>query len=232
MLPPMWQHVLPGTFLFRDSCNVYAVECPSGMILINAGTGAWLEGMGGLPKPIVALACTHYFRDHAAGAQKAAAAGIEVYVPEYEAEIFADPVGHFNRRESYIVYDNLWDRFCPILPTSVTGVLRDYDTVQLAGREFEIVPLPGVTCGQIGLKTILDDGRLVVFSAEAIHSPGRMARIAPLQYNYNDLSGAVNAYDAASRLLEMNPDGLFPSLGDPPEIWDRSHRRRVGQPLS
>lgn len=211
----MWQPVVPGVWVYRDSCNVYAAECPDGIVLINAGTGRWLEESCVLPSPVAALCCTHYFRDHAAGAYQAAQSRIPIYVPEYEEEIFADPVLHFTKRENYIVYDNLWDRFSPILPIPVAGVLRDYDRIDLGGREFEVVPLPGVTCGQIGLATILDDGRKVVFSAEAIHSPGKMARIAPLQYNYNDLSGAVNASDSASRLLVHKPDVLLPSLGDP-----------------
>ena len=40
----------------------------------------------------------------------------------------------------------------------------------------------------------------MAFAGEAIHSPGRMARIAPLQYDYNDLGGAVNAYWSAGEL--------------------------------
>lgn len=183
--------------------------------MINAGSGQWIEAVESLPQPVVALACTHFFRDHSAGASKAEQLGLPVYVPEYEEEIFADPNQHFRQRESYIVYDNLWDRFSPVQPIVVAGTLRDYDTIELAEQTFEVVPLPGVTCGQIGLATVLDDGNKVVFSAEAIHSPGRMARIAPLQYNYNDLSGAVNACDSIRRLESMKPACLLPSLGEP-----------------
>ena len=211
----MWQLVLTGLYLFRDSCNVYALECPEGMVLVNAGTGEWLKHMDQLPKRCAALACTHYFRDHSAGAAEAADYGIRVFVPEYEEEIFTDPNQHFRQRESYIVYDNLWDRFSPILPTEISGVLRDYDVINLAGREFQIVPLPGVTCGQVGLLTILDDGRKMIFTGEAIHSHGRIARIAPLQYNYNDLSGAIQACDSVRRLLTHKPSILLPSLGEP-----------------
>ncbi len=215
ILTSMWELVLPGVYLFRDSCNVYAVEGPDGVVVINAGTGEWLESMSALPANVVALACTHYFRDHSAGAHLAAKHGIPVFVPEYEDEVFADPEQHFRQRESYIVYDNLWDRFSPILPTPIAGVLRDYDSVELGGLKFEVIPLPGVTCGQIGLATNLPHGGTTIFCAEAIHSPGRLARIAPLQYNYNDLSGALNVHESAGRLIEHAPDALLPSLGDP-----------------
>ena len=211
----VWESVLPEVYLFRDSCNVYAIECPNGIVIVNAGTGNWLASVDGLPAKVVALACTHYFRDHAAGATAAAEIGIEVFVPEYEREIFADPNRHFAQRESYIVYDNLWDRFSPILPTNVSGELRDYATVDFAGRSFTVIPLPGVTCGQIGLLATLSDGQTVIFCAESIHSPGRIARIAPLQYNYNDLSGAINVHESARRLREIGADALLPSLGEP-----------------
>ncbi len=211
----LWKPIAPGVFLFRDSCNVYALEGPAGMVVVDAGTGAWLDALGELPKPPVALLCTHFFRDHSAGAAAAARAGVPVYVPEYEQAIFADPVQHFRQRETYIIYDNLWDLFAPIQPTPVTGVLRDYERLRLAGLELEIVPLPGATISQSGIAATLADGRKVIFCGEAIHSPGKLPRVAPLQYNYNDLSGALQCHDSAQRLRDAAPDVLLPSLGVP-----------------
>ena len=63
-----WEQVLPGVWRFRDSCNVYAVDGSEGMLIVNAGTGRWLEHLEALPSRPAALACTHYFRDHSAGA--------------------------------------------------------------------------------------------------------------------------------------------------------------------
>src|SRR5579871_6841896 len=77
-----WTEVLPGVWRFRESCSVYAVEGPEGMLIVNAGTGRWLADLDRLPKPPAVLAGTHYFRDHSAGAAAAARAGIPVYVPE------------------------------------------------------------------------------------------------------------------------------------------------------
>ena len=122
------------------------------MLIVDAGSGRWLNELEGLPEPPVALACTHYFRDHAAGALPASEYGIPVFVPEYEYEKFADPAEHFRRRETYIIYDNLWNLNVPIEGIPVAGVLRDYDRIQLAGLDIEVVPLPGATLTQIGLK--------------------------------------------------------------------------------
>ena len=210
-----WQEVLPEVYLYRDSCNVYAVRGPDGMLIVDAGTGRWLQHLDELPARPAALALTHFFRDHAAGAAAAAHAGIPVHVGACEEEIIADPQQHFRQRETYIIYDNQWDLFAPIEPTPIAGVLHDFDAVSLAGMEVQILPLSGVTTTQIGLCVERGQRGRVVFCGEAIHSPGRLARVAPLQYNYNDLPGAIHAYDSARRLRQSDIHALLPSLGNP-----------------
>lgn len=211
-----WRRVLDNVWLFEDSCNVYAVEGAGGMAIIDAGTGAWLDHLNELPSRPVALACTHYFRDHSAGARRAAQSGIAVYVPEYERAIFDDPLQHFRSRDTYIVYDNIWDFFAPVEAVPIAGVLQDYANIDLAGIAMQIVPLPGATPSQVGLYFTSSGGKRTIFCAETIHSPGRVARLAPLQYNYNDLEGALGCYLSAKILLEQHhPEVLLPSLGKP-----------------
>ena len=102
-----WQILTDEIWMFQDSCNVYAVMGPEGVLIIDAGTGAWLDEVDSLPGPPVALLLTHFFRDHTAGAAQAARRGIPVYVPEYEFDILTNPLQHFQERETYIIYDNL-----------------------------------------------------------------------------------------------------------------------------
>ena len=135
-----WGEVIPGVYRYQDSCNVYAVQGSEGMLVIDAGTGRWLDHLSELPAEPAALALTHYFRDHAAGAGPAAARGIPVYVPEHERAVLADPGQHFRARETYVIYDNLWNLFAPIEPVAVAGLLRDYDRMRLAGLEVEVIP--------------------------------------------------------------------------------------------
>ena len=210
-----WTEVLPGVRRFRDSCNVYAISAPGGAILVDAGSGAWLGHIDELPAPPVAMLCTHHFRDHSAAAVRAAELGISVYVPEGEALPFSDPDQYFRERQTYIIYDNLWNLNAPIEGLQPAGLLRDYESRTVAGIDVRVIPLPGVTLMQSGYEIALADGRRVVFCGEAIHSPGRIARIAPLQYNYNDLPGAVNCHMSAGFLRERRPDALLPSLGEP-----------------
>ncbi len=214
-----WQPVTDDILVFRDSCNVYAVRGEGGCVVVDAGTGAWMDEVEALPARPAALLLTHSFRDHAAGAAAAARAGIPVYAPQYERDLLVDPVQHFRERETYIIYDNLWDLFAPIEPIGIAGAIEDYATATIAGLEIEAVPLPGATISQTGYGMTIC-GRRHVFCGEAIHSPGRLPRAAPLQYNYNDMPGATNAYLSAQFLRDGGVDVLLPSLGEP--ILDRT----------
>jgi glyoxylase-like metal-dependent hydrolase (beta-lactamase superfamily II) len=216
-----WQILTDEIWMFQDSCNVYAVTGPEGVLIIDAGTGAWLDEVDSLPGPPVALLLTHFFRDHTAGAAQAARQGIPVYVPEYEFDILTNPLQHFQERETYIIYDNLWDLFAPIEPVDAAGPMLDYTTASIAGIQVTSIPLPGATPSQTGYGMTLA-GKRVVFCGETIHSPGKIARVAPLQYNYNDLSGAINCQYSAQTLREHDVDILLPSLGEP--ICQQTHQ--------
>ena len=209
-----WQKVCEDIYLYSDSCNVYAVAAPEGMVVVNAGTGQWLDHLAELPKPVRAVACTHFFRDHSAGAARAARQGIAVYAPYWEQEQFADPLGLFQRRETYIVYDNIWDFFSPIEPIPVSHWLMDWETVRIAGMDFTVLPTAGMTIGAVTLLCDLGPGR-AAFCGEVIHSPGKVARLAPLQQMYNDLCGAVSLIHSIDLLRREKPGLLLPSLGSP-----------------
>jgi glyoxylase-like metal-dependent hydrolase (beta-lactamase superfamily II) len=211
-----WQKVREDTYLYQDSCNVYAVAAPEGMVVLNAGTGQWLDHLAELPKPVRAVACTHFFRDHSAGAARAARQGIAVYAPYWEQEQFADPLGLFQRRETYIVYDNIWDFFSPIEPIPVSHWLMDWETVRIAGMDFTVLPTAGMTIGAVTLLCkVGGDKDTAAFCGEVIHSPGKVARLAPLQQMYNDLCGAVSLIHSIDLLRREKPALLLPSLGVP-----------------
>ena len=207
-----WKKIAESLWLYEDSCNVYAVEGPSGIAIINAGTGEWLDHLDELPGKAMAILCTHFFRDHTAGAIKAARDGIPIYAPYWEKEQFSDPIGLFQRRETFIIYDNVWDLYAPIEPIPITGWLRDWERISIAGLCFHVIPTPGVTIGAVSLVCELN-GEKVAFCGETIHSPGKIARIAPLQYNYNDLPGALNIIYSTRLLRDIDIEMIAPSLG-------------------
>jgi glyoxylase-like metal-dependent hydrolase (beta-lactamase superfamily II) len=211
-----WNEICPGVWRAQDSCNVYALMGPAGAVIVDAGTGAWLDRVSDLPIVPVALVCTHFYRDHCAGAPLAAAAGIPVYVSEYEEPVFTDPTTHHQQRMLDCTFDICyWNHFAPIEATPVAGVLRDYEVVTLGGLELEIVPLPGAAISQIGLRTRLPHVGTVVLCGETVHSPGKIPRMAPLQHFYTDLDGAPMVYGSLRELRRNAIDVLLPSLGEP-----------------
>ena len=187
----------------------------SGDSLINAGTGLAANHLGEVVKngPLTVL-LTHHFRDHSDGSIRLHAAGANILGPYWDAEYFLDPEQHFRERQTWNSYDNRWDRFSPVRPIPVTDWMMDYETRNIAGLAWEAVPTPGATNGAISCVVTLN-GRRLTFVGEVICGHGRTARLAPLQYNYNDMSGAVNLWHSCSRLLEAKPDIMLPSLGEP-----------------
>ena len=207
-----WERLAEGLYRFEDSCMVYALATGKGILVVNPGSGAWLGHSDELPEKVRWCACTHYFRDHSAGAGKVAEAGVEIWAPYWEREQFSDPEGLFSRIETYIIYENKWDLFAPIRGIPVTRWLRDWEELDAGSVSITILPTPGVTLGAVSLLARIG-GRKILFGGELIHSPGKLYRVAPLQYGYNNLPGAVNLRYAIGVARRARPDVIAPSTG-------------------
>ena len=46
-----WQILTNKIWIFQDNCNVYAATDPEGVLIIDAGTGGWLEEVDSLQLP-------------------------------------------------------------------------------------------------------------------------------------------------------------------------------------
>lgn len=210
-----WTPVGAGVWRCADSCAVYALDAPAGWVIINAGTGAGLPSLREVKdQPIAAVLLTHHFRDHTGGANLWREAGAAVWGPYWDQEYLADPEQHWIERQVWNSYDNRWDRMAPLAPVAVDRWLMDYATPSIGGIAFEVVPTPGHTNGAVSLVFDLEGTRYAA-TGEMIHSAGKVARIAPLQYDYNDLKGGANVYFSLGRVLAHGPEMVLPSLGVP-----------------
>jgi len=213
-MPEHWQLIADNVFRFRDSCHVYAVTGDTGTVLINAGTGMAAERLGEIDTaPDLTVLLTHHFRDHSDGAIRLHAAGATVLGPYWDQEYLVDPEQHFRERQTWNSYDNRWDRYAPVRPLPVSDWMMDYETRTIAGRDWTVVPTPGVSNGAASYAVTVN-GRRLAFVGEIICGDGRVPRLAPLQYNYNDMHGAVNIWHSTKRLLETGAELLLPSRGD------------------
>lgn len=212
-----WIQQEEDVWLCADSCHVYAVRgANDAWLLINAGTGAAaavLDELG--PARERSLLLTHFFRDHTAGAGRFRARGTAVLAPWGERDHLGGEQRAWRTKPTEMLYDLMWDHFAPIVPLAVDRWLLDYERCFLAGLEVEVVPTPGVTIGAASYVVTLRSGRRVAFVGELMARPGKVARLSPLQYNYNDLLGAENLLYSWGRLLAAAPSTAYPSLGGP-----------------
>lgn len=206
-----WRELAPRIYRFEDSCAVYAVEGDHGGFVVNAGMGRWLDALDELPFRPDTVLLTHFFRDHSHGALRCAREGMQVAAPWTEREQLADAQGLFSRRETYIIYDNIWDLYAPTTNIPVSRWLHDHEDLRLAGLPISVVPTPGASFGAVSYLVDVA-GTRTLFCGELIHSPGRIARVAPLQYNYNDLPGALQLLDSVGVARETGASLLAPSL--------------------
>jgi len=210
----MWERIAEDVFMFRDSCLVYAVRGPEGTVLVNAGTGLAADHLGEVARGPVTVVLTHHFRDHSDGAIRLEAAGAAVLGPYWEHEYLVDPDQHFRERQTWNSYDNRWDRFSPVRALPVAGWLMDWEERRIAGLGWRVIPTPGVTSGASSYAVTVNGAR-IVFAGEIVCGDGRIARLAPLQYDYNDLNGARNVWHSLKRILDESPSLILPSLGGP-----------------
>ncbi len=210
-----WIQVADKLWMAEDSCTVYALEGDGGWVVVNAGTGAAASGLRGVHDvPVLAVLLTHHFRDHSAGAPVWKELGAEIWAPYWEQEYFHNPTQHWVERQIWNSYDNRWDHMAPIAPIAVDHWLMDYAAIQVGGLDIEVIPTPAQSYSAVSFH-IRNGAKRYLAVGELMHSPGKVFRIAPMQYNYNDLNGAYNLHQSLGRLATYEADLLLPSKGRP-----------------
>lgn len=205
-----WIKIEQNLYVYNDSCVVWAIVLENESLIVNAGTGRWLDAVDELPKPPRVVALTHFFRDHTSGATRAHAAGLQIWAPYWERELLSDPEGHFQRRETYIIYDNAWDLYAPAQSIPVSRWLMDWEVVSLGGATMRVLPTPGASPRAVSYE-VTSRGEVGIFCGETIHGPGKIHRVAPLQYDYNGLPGANNLLYSLRQLEQASPAWLASS---------------------
>ncbi len=211
------QQICPDVHRFRDSCNVYVIRNGTDAVLIDFGTGAVLDHLEELGvERVTDILMTHHHRDQAQGLPRAVAAGIRIWVPEPERDLFENVDHHWQARRLVNDYDNRQDRFSLLEPVPITGTLQEYVPQELGGRMMTVVPTPGHTVGSVSILVDINDRRLC-FTGDLIAAPGKVWSLAATQWTYNGAEGVVATLLSTRDLLTRDPDVLLPSHGDPIE---------------
>jgi glyoxylase-like metal-dependent hydrolase (beta-lactamase superfamily II) len=207
------EEVLPHLFLFRDTCHVYALVGAARTVLVDFGSGDVLDETAarGLP-PVTDVLMTHHHRDQGQGLPRAVAAGIRIWAPHTEQDLFHSVDTHWQAREVRNNYNMRQDRFSLLEPVPLAGTLRDYETLAFDELRLEVLPTPGHTTGSITLLAELD-GRRVAFTGDLIAGPGQLWSLAATQWSYNGGEGIALSIFSLDALKRSEPEWLLPSHG-------------------
>jgi glyoxylase-like metal-dependent hydrolase (beta-lactamase superfamily II) len=209
-------------YQFSDTCQVYVVRTGADTaLLVDFGSGDVLDHLDELGGPRVTdVLMTHHHRDQGQGLARAAAAGIRIWVPHQEQELFSAVDEYWQAREIYDNYNVRQDRFTLLEPVPVAGTLVDYATVRFGEQALTVWPTPGHTPGSITLLVEID-GRRVAFTGDLIAAPGQTWSMAATQWTYHGAEGAAAGLASLLELAERplhaaRPlDLLLPSHGVP-----------------
>ncbi|MGO4301734.1 MBL fold metallo-hydrolase [Leifsonia sp. RAF41] len=222
--------VAPGVHRFADTCNVYVVTAdadaaaggaPSGAIAIDFGSGDVLDHLADLGlETLDAILMTHHHRDQGQGLPRAVAAGIPIFVPPVEQDLFTRVDEMWSARALYNDYNLRQDRFSLLDPVPVAGTVPEYRTARFGGIEVKTIPTPGHTMGSVTY--LVDRGPAaegqrvrVAFTGDLIYAPGKVWSLAATQWSYTENEGPAMNVLSCLLLHEEEPSILLPSHGEP-----------------
>ncbi|KRE34093.1 MBL fold metallo-hydrolase [Paenibacillus sp. Soil724D2] len=201
-------------FLYQDTCHVYVVKNGTKAVLIDFGSGEVLDRLTEIGvDQVCAVLMTHHHRDQGQGLARASEAGIPIWVPHTEQELFSNIDAHWQAREVFNNYNVRQDRYSLLEQVAIAGALKDYESYEFAGYGFKVVPTPGHTIGSVSFLAWID-GRHVAFTGDLIAGPGKMWSLAATQWSYNGGEGLPATVASLLDLQERAPDWLLPSHGE------------------
>jgi len=215
-----WSEVAPGVHRFVDTCNVYVVvnvaeDGSRRGIAIDFGSGDVLDHLDALGlSTLDAVLMTHHHRDQGQGLPRAVEAGIPIWVPPVEQDLFARVDEMWTARVLYNDYNLRQDRFSLLDPVPVAGVVPEYRTADFGGIAVRTLPTPGHTMGSVTYLVERAEGR-IAFTGDLIYAPGKVWSLAATQWSYTENEGPAMVVLSSHILREERPSILLPSHGEP-----------------
>lgn len=207
---------VPGVFHVGDTCNVWVIRSGgpgSTGVAIDFGSGQVLDQLAEMEvSRLTHVLVTHHHRDQVQGLAKAARAGVEIWVPPVEVELFTDADQLWQQRRVWNNYDLQSDRFSLLDPVPVAGTVAEYRTSDYGGVQVRTLPTPGHTPGSVSYLVDVGDTRLC-FSGDLIYAPGKVWSLLATQWSYTGIEGPVMSSISALLLQQEEPDLLLPSHG-------------------
>jgi glyoxylase-like metal-dependent hydrolase (beta-lactamase superfamily II) len=213
----MFTRIVGPLHIFRDTCNVYVLCSGREAVLVDFGSGDVLDHLAEIGvERVTDVVMTHHHRDQGQGLPRAVQAGIRIWVPHTEQDLYHSVDAHWQAREVYDNYNVRQDRFSLLESVPVAGTLQDYETRVFGGYSMTVIPTPGHTTGSISLLVEMN-GRRILFSGDLIYAPGKAVSLSATQWTYNGAEGVAAGLASLLDLQDCQIDLLLPSHGDPIE---------------
>lgn len=224
-----WRVLGEELFLFSDSCNVYLLRYGDRALVIDFGSGRWLEHLDEIGvRQVEHVVLTHGHRDQCSGLYRRGPGPGVVHVPQGEAGLLQDP------KSFWRTYQNAGcpsSYAAPCLP--VGGAVPDLagDTERMLGPvRLCCVATPGH--GQGALSYLVEwQGRHLAFCGDAAHAGGAIHQPYHLEWDHWTPGGALAAWQGLERLGYCHFDWLLPAHGPPVLQQARTCVRQVQRRL-
>src|SRR5687768_6175702 len=211
----MFTQITDRLHIFHDTCNVYVLCSGREAILVDFGSGDVLDHLVEIGvERVTDVLMTHHHRDQGQGLAWAVQAGIRIWVPHAEQDLFHSVDAHWQAREVSTNYNMRQDRFSLLESVPVAGTLDDYQCRRFGDYVLTILPTPGHTPGSISLLAEVD-GRRILFSGDLIAGSGKVVSLSATQWTYNGAEGVAASIASLLDLQDRRLDLLLPSHGEP-----------------
>ena len=219
--------IVPGVYLYKDTCNVYAIVKGEAAVLIDFGSGGILDQLPSIGvRKVGWVLHTHFHRDQAQGDEIAKARGIKIAVPAGERKYFENVEALWNekkvldlydlrneffaRRENIAVDADLAGRF-----TSASSSPSD-SAFSWNGIEVKVIKTPGHTEGSVSF-LLETAGKRLLFCGDLVASEGKIPSMHDLEWTYVGTGGIAAEIDSLNNMRDIAPDIMLPSHGSPSE---------------
>jgi glyoxylase-like metal-dependent hydrolase (beta-lactamase superfamily II) len=223
--PSRLTQVVPGVYLYRDTCNVYAIVKGDEAVLIDFGSGEILAELpsAGVRK-VSWILHTHFHRDQAQGDALAKAHRIKIAVPAGERKYFEDVETLWNEKKVLDLYDmrNEFSALRENIPVDATlagrfssGSGAPSDSLfEQNGIELRILKTPGHTQGSVSF-LLETGGKRLLFCGDLVASAGKIPTMHDLEWPYVGTAGIAAEFDSLNNMRDVAPDLMLPSHGAP-----------------
>ena len=212
-----------------DTCNVWVIPAGDDAVCVDFGSGRVLDQLDELGlRRITDVLVTHFHRDNVQGLARAAAAGIRIWVPPVEEELFTRAGERWAAQRTEHDYDVRQLSFSLLASVAVAGTVDEYRWRDYGGVRVFALPTPGHTVGSVTYITQFGD-RSVAFTGDLLYGAGKVWSLAATQWSYGGVEGQAATILSCRILARHAPDRLLPSHGEPIEeagvaLEETSHR--------